>query len=420
MQLPIQLPIMTMIPKELRTPVSYVSHKAQVTALGVVVSKISQSIPFSFTGAGSTLQLVKNIADCGFKKILLVSDPGLVQLGLITPIEEALAARDVSVKLFDGIQPDPAIGIVNDGIEAAKNHDAEAILAIGGGSSIDAAKIMAAAIGNKCDPEKLKGYFKVRKPMIPLYVVPTTAGTGAEVTMAAVISNPEKGIKEPYADPKLIPNFMALDPSLQLGLPPSITAAVGMDALTHALESYVSVISTEKTRRLSIAAARLIFDNLAECCKDGNNIEARENMIYAANYAGQAFTRASLGYVHAYAHQFGGMYHVPHGLANAIALPYVFDFYLDSNKVCNTMKALAVELGMASGNETPRQASEKLVQAIIDLKEECNIPTKLEKIQEGDVREIVERVLTESQGNYPVPRYMNAEQCEEVLCNMMV
>jgi alcohol dehydrogenase class IV len=420
MQLPIQLPNLTVVPKEIRTPLSYASHRAQIVALGTIMTKVPQRTPFSFTGAGSSLTLAKNISDAGFKKILLVSDPGLVKLGLISPIQETLANYGVDVALFDGIQPDPALNIVKDGVEMATKHGAEAILAVGGGSSLDAAKIMAAAIGNDCKPEKLKGYFKLRKPMIPLYVIPTTAGTGSEVTMAAVISNPEKGVKDPYADPRLIPNFMALDPSLQLGLPASITAAVGMDALTHAVESYVSIISGEETRRLSVAATKLVFDNLHTCCTDGKNIQARENMIYASTYGGQAFTRASVGYVHAYAHQFGGLYHVPHGLANAIALPYVFEYYLGSKKACKSMKKLAVLVGKADSSDTPLEGAEKLVQAIVDLKAACNIPVKLDKILASDVGEIVERVLRETQGTYPVPRYMNAEECEEVLRKMMV
>ena len=408
------------IPSTARNILSKASHDTQVLALGTLMKRLPQQKPFTFTGPDSTYKLLTAIVDAGHSKVLVVADPGLVQLGLIQPYIEKLEELGAKPSLFDGIEPDPSYDVVNAGIDAAKSHDAEAILAIGGGSSLDAAKIIAASVANNCAPEKLAGYFKVRKPMIPYYGVPTTSGTGSEVTLAAVVSNTEKQRKDPIADPKLIPHTIALDPNLQLGLPAPITAATGMDALTHAVESYVSGISTEQTRALSKTATRLIFKSLPTAYKQGDNVEARENMLMASTYAGLAFSRASVGYVHAYAHQFGGLYHVPHGLANAIALPHVFEFYLGGNDACVAKLAdLAKEAGVGAKKDDNYTRASKFVDAVKKLNKRIGIPETLDAIEDSDVDEIVDRVLTESQGTYAVPRYMDRADCKAVLLKMM-
>jgi len=373
-----------------------------------------------FTGPDSSYKLIGSMVDAGYKKILVIADPGLVKLGLIQPFIDKIKALGANPALYDGIEPDPSYAVVHDGIKAAKAHNTEAILAVGGGSSLDAAKVIAASISNNCEPSKFVGYFKVRKPMLPFYAIPTTSGTGSEVTMAAVISNLEKKCKDAMADTKLIPHFVALDPTLQYGLPASITAATGIDALTHAVESYVSVIATAQTRVQSKMATKLIFKSLATACEEGGNEEALENMQMAATYAGMALSRASLGYVHAYAHQFGALYHIPHGHANAIALPYVFEFYLGGDDACvERIAELADEVGIGAKKDDSLTRAKKFVDAIKKLNKRIGIPATLDAIQESDFDDIVQRALTEAQGTYPVPRYMNRKDCEAVLRKMM-
>ncbi len=408
------------IPSPARNVLNYSLHEAQMLALRTVVNLVSMKRPFMFTGPDSTYKLLEAIADADHKRVLLMGDPGLVKLGLIQPFMDRLKELGISARLFDGIEPDPSFDIVAAGIEAADDHNADAILAIGGGSTLDAAKVVAACIANNCDPRKLVGYFKVRKPMIPYYGVPTTSGTGSEVTVAAVISGNVKHTKIMIADPKLQPHTVALDPNLQLGLPAPITAATGMDALTHAVESYVSEMATPETSGLAKSATRMIFKNLPIAYKDGGNVDAREKMLMAATYAGLAFTRASLGYVHAIAHQLGALYHTPHGLANAIVLPNVFEFYLGGNDaVVNHMAELADVIGAGAKTDDQFTKASKFVDAIRKLNKKVGIPRTLDALKEEDIDEIVDRALQEAQGTYPVPRYMQAEDCRAVIYKIL-
>ncbi|MDG2671019.1 iron-containing alcohol dehydrogenase, partial [Vibrio parahaemolyticus] len=196
----------------------------------------------------------------------------------------------------------------------------EAILALGGGSAIDCAKVIAARVSNKRSIKKLSGLFKVWRTPAPLFVIPTTSGTGSEVTIAAVVSDPNTHLKTPLMDPKLVPIMAALDPDLLIGLPAKITADTGIDALTHAVEAYISRNATPETQAYSVAAIKLIFRYLPKAVAQGGDIEARYKMAMASYYAGLAFTKASLGYVHAFAHNLGARYGLPHGMANGLAL----------------------------------------------------------------------------------------------------
>ncbi len=408
------------IPSPARNLMGFASHKAQLVALGTLMKVLPSKKPFIYTGMDSTYKMLEAIADADHKRVLLITDPGLVGLGLIQPYLDRLKELGIKVKLFDGIEPDPSYEIVDAGLEAAREHNADAILAIGGGSTLDAAKVIAAAEANNCAPKKLVGYFKVRRPMLPYYGVPTTSGTGSEVTIAAVISDRKNQVKNVIADPKLQPHTIALDPSLQLGLPAPITAATGMDALTHAVEAFVSELATPNTMDLSRSATRMIFKNLPIAYKDGSNVEAREKMLMAATYAGLAFTEASLGYVHAIAHQFGGLYHTPHGLANAIVLPHVFDYYLGGgDQAINRMAELADIIGVGAKKDDQFTKASKFVDAIKKLNKKIGIPPTLDALKEEDIETIIDRALEEAQGSYPVPRYMSRDDCRTLLENML-
>jgi alcohol dehydrogenase class IV len=264
-------------------------------------------------------------------------------------------------------------------------------------------------------PQDLDGYFKVRAPVLPFFAVPTTAGSGSEVTVASVVSEPEAGRKFAIVDNKLVPAAIALDPNLMVGLPPHVTAATGMDALTHAVESYLSTLATPATRALSVAAARAILRDLPRAFEDGHNIDARQSLAVASCLAGLAFTKASVGYVHAIAHQLGPLYHLPHGYLNAILLPYVLDFYMAG--ATPQMAELARACGLGQDGEDQRSLAISLVVAIRQLNARIGIPPTIEQIADADIPEIVRRAQAEAHGTYPVPKYMSAAECAKLVQN---
>jgi alcohol dehydrogenase class IV len=260
---------------------------------------------------------------------------------------------------------------------------------------------------------ELAGYLKsgLRNP-VRIYAVPTTAGTGSEVTVAAVIADPDNQSKLVIIDPRLVPKMAALDPLLMTGLPPHITAATGIDALTHAIESFVGKWTTDYSDSMGLSATALIFDNLRTAYRDGRNLEAREKMSLASTYAGFAFTRANVGYVHAIAHQFGGKYHTPHGLANAILLPHVLRWSLP--EITDRLALLAVRARVGDEGEREDVLADKFVDAVQQLNDDLGIPRHLDALREPDIPALAEAACAEA-NTYPVPRYMTQAQCEGLI-----
>ena len=385
----------------------------RIRALGVAARLVPAPTPFMLTGPDSSLGLARLIADRGTRAVLVVTDGVLVKLGVVAPVLSALKKAGLEVTVFSDVEPDPTIGIVMAGIEQLRASGATAVLAIGGGSPIDAAKAMIACYASGRRPEDLDGYFKVRAPVLPFFAVPTTAGSGSEVTVASVVSDPQAGRKFAIVDNKLVPAAIALDPNLMVGLPPKVTAATGMDALTHAIESHLSTLATPVTRALSVAAARAIFRDLPRACEDGRDIDARQSLAVASCLAGLAFTRASVGYVHAIAHQLGPLYHLPHGYLNAILLPYVLDFYVDGAE--SRMAELARACGLGRDGDDPRSLAMSLIAEIRQLNACVGIPPTIEQITDEDIPDIVQRALAEAHGTYPVPAYMSAADCTTVV-----
>jgi len=388
---------------------THLFSRFRIRALGVVARLLAAPTPFMLTGPGSSLELARLIADRGSKSVLVVTDRVLVELGVVAPVLNALKEAGLAVTVFSEVEPDPTIAIVMAGIEQLRASGATAVLAVGGGSSIDAAKAMIACYASGRRPQDLDGYFKVRARVLPFFAIPTTAGSGSEVTVASVVSDPEAGRKFAIVDNKLVPAAIALDPQLMVGLPPHVTAATGMDALTHAIESHLSTLATPATQAMSAAAARAIMRDLPRAVADGSNIAARQSLAVASCMAGLAFTRVSVGYVHAIAHQLGPLYHLPHGYLNAILLPYVLDFYADG--AASRMAELARACGLGRDGEDPRSLAKSLIAAIRQLNASVGIPPTIEQIAAADIPEIVRRALAEAHGTYPVPKYMSTADC---------
>jgi len=373
--------------------------------------------PTLFTGEDSSLELCQAISQLGYKKLLIVTDEVLVKIGLLDKIKERLSELNVAYVIYDGILPDPTFDQVYTGVDILRNNHCDSILAVGGGSPIDASKAIAAQSTNNKPLEKLAGLFKLRKAPMPFFAIPTTAGTGSEVTIASVVSDPITHHKAFIIDPKLVPVMAALDGSMMLGLPPSVTAATGMDALTHAIESFISVNATQETDAFGLAATRLIMENLEIAVKDGKNLEARQNMSMASYYAGAAFTKASVGYVHAIAHNFGAYYSTPHGIANSIVLPHILDYSKES--VINRLAQLAEVSGLRVGNETNAQLADKFIAKIRSMLKTFNIPEQLDTLKTDDIPKIAKSALEEAHNNYPVPKYMDQKICESLLTKMV-
>ena len=393
------------------------TQAAGLEALMKGAGKVTRFIPIPqptlMVGPGSSGRMGEVIAGFGHSKVLIVTDGVIAKLGLLKSIEDALHAGGTKTVVFDKITPDAPIPLIDEGINFCREHDCDAIVAFGGGSSMDSAKAIAISMTNPKPLRSLAGYFKGRSNPLPIYAVPTTAGTGSEVTVAAVISDPIKHDKVVIIDPRLVPKMAALDASLMTGLPPHITAATGIDALTHAVEAFVGNWATPYTDGMALAAVGLIFGNLRTCYTQGSDLGAREKMALASTYAGLAFTRANVGYVHAIAHQFGGKYHTPHGLANAIMLPHVLRF--SAPAITKQLARLAVRAKLGAESERDDKLAEKFLDAIDQLNRDLGIPLYLDKLQEADIPAIAKAACHEAHTGYPVPKYMTQKQCEALV-----
>ena len=376
------------------------------------------SEPQLIKGAGAVTKLPQVIKELGYNNVLVVTDKGLMGLHLLDSMFEELKNNNIAYVVYDGVQPNPTI----DNIEEARNlylgNGCQAIIAFGGGSPMDCAKACGARIARpNTEIPKMRGVLKVIKKIPTLFAVPTTAGTGSEATLAAVVSNPKTHEKNAINDPVLRPKYAVLDPALTLGLPPHITSTTGMDALTHAVEAYIGNSNTADTEEKARMATKMIFANLETAYKDGKNVEARENMLLASYYAGVAFTRAYVGYVHAIAHNLGGMYGIPHGLANAVILPYVLDYYGES--AYKRLAELAEVAELDCAGKSDEEKAKMFIAEIRRMNKDMNIPEKFEQIKEADISLIADRALKEGNPLYPVPKIMDKAECVAIIKQLM-
>ena len=387
-------------------------HSLYLSLMGVAV-KFSPPVRHQvFVGRGSSGNICRHIAQSGVRKVLVVTDKPLRQLGVVDSAIAALFEAGVDVAIYDGVKPDPTFDQVTEGVAAYRAHGSEVVLAIGGGSSIDAAKIIAAGSGSDQSPTQWVGFGKIKHEVPKLYAIPTTSGTGSEATMGAVISDSQTHAKNIISDGSLLPALAALDPDLIEGLPPHITAATGMDALTHAIEAYIGVWERGTRLEDSRLGVKLIFDNLAAACRDGSNMDAREGMAMGAFYAGMAINQVNVGNVHAIAHQLGGKYGIPHGLANALVLPHVLDFCREEAE--DRLAELAVLIGAGSENDDPGQLSHQFIKAVRDLRTEVGIPDHSDLVKREDFEQLALQAVEEGD-SYPVPRLLD----KQIVCAIL-
>ena len=365
---------------------------------------------------------LKEVPDVLKKKkcetVLIITDSGIHRLGLTTRLEKALTDSGISYILYDKTVANPTTDNVAEALWLYQNKGCQAIIGFGGGSSMDCAKAVGARVAKPHQSlAKMKGILKVHKKLPLLIAVPTTAGTGSETTLAAVIVDSATRHKYAINDFPLIPRYAVLDPKVTLSLPPFITATTGMDALTHAVEAYIGNSTTPGTRKNALDAVKLIFENLETAYADGTNREARRNMLRASYFAGCAFTKSYVGYVHAVAHSLGGQYNVPHGLANAVLLPYVLEAY--GKTIHKKLAALAVAAGVATKETPTDEAAESFIQAVKDMKARFGIGNTIPEIKEEDIPKLSHYADKEANPLYPVPVLMDAGELEKFYYQLM-
>ncbi len=361
----------------------------------------------SMDAVASTL-MTKNIDN-----VMIVTDANIVKLGLIRNLIDCLNNMNIKYEIYDKVLPNPTTAMIEEVLLQYNASGCQGIIAVGGGSVIDCAKGLGARVINpKKSLNKMKGILKVKGPLPPFFAVPTTAGTGSETTVSAVITDAEAHHKYVINDFDLIPHFAVLDASLTTGLPLSITVTTGMDALTHAVEAYIGKSTTEKTRQHSLEAVKLIFEHLPIVCEDGKNLESRRLMLRASYLAGLAFTRSYVGYVHAVAHTLGGKYGTAHGLANATLLPIVIEHY--GSVIFPKLKELAVYSGVAEPSDSESEASAKFIGRIREINAKYNIPATFDFINLEDVPDMAKTAVKEANPLYPVPTLLNAKELETI------
>lgn len=345
--------------------------------------------------------------------VLLVTDKGIRGLNLTKALETAITKAGLTLSVFDKTIPNPTTDNVEEALELFKSNSCDCLVAFGGGSVMDCAKAVGARVVYPNKPlSKMKGVMKVTRKIPLLIAVPTTAGTGSETTLAAVITDSKTRHKYAINSFPLIPSFALLDASLTTGLPKHITSTTGMDALTHAIEAYIGNSTTKQTRTAAEFAVKTIFENLLQAYNNGNDLKARENMLLASYKAGVAFTKSYVGYVHAVAHSLGGKYNIPHGLANAIILPVVLKKF--GKAVHKKLWKLGIVAGLFDKTTSYEDGANKFIAHIEELNKQMNIPKTIPEINPADIPKLAKTAEHEANPLYPVPVLFTAKELEVI------
>lgn len=321
------------------------------------------------------MALIKNY---GFKQALIVTDAFLNKAGIAQQVIDLLAKDGIKAAVYDGTQPNPTTKNVEDGLALLKANNCDFVISLGGGSPHDCAKGIALCATNGGHISEYEGVDQSAKPQLPLVSINTTAGTASEMTRFCIITDEKRHIKMAIVDRNVTPILSVNDPNLMVGMPAGLTAATGMDALTHAVEAYVSIAATPITDACALKAVTLISNNLRTAVKEGKNLEARDAMAYAQFLAGMAFNNASLGYVHAMAHQLGGFYDLPHGVCNAVLLPHVQEYNLPS--CAGRLKGIAQAMGINVDSMSDEEGAKTCIAAIRSLSKDVGIPANLTEL----------------------------------------
>ncbi|WP_127551579.1 iron-containing alcohol dehydrogenase [Paenibacillus amylolyticus] len=352
--------------------------------------------PVNLMGRGCLQEAGQMIEQMGIRKALVVSDRQLITSGVAEQVLSILRKSGLDYVVYDEVQPNPTCQNVHDGLQVFQDHGCDAIISIGGGSPQDAAKGIGIVATNGGHIREYEGFHQSKHKSVPLVAVNTTAGTSSEVTINYVITDEERKVKMVMVDRNSLVSLSVNDPELMLSKPASLTAATGMDALTHAVEAMVTPGGFTVTSATAAAAVELIFEYLPRAVRDGSDLEAREHMTYACFLGGIAFNNAGLGYVHAMAHQLGGVYDLPHGVCNAMLLPYVEE--LNAKHVPGKFRHIAKAIGMNVKGRSDEECSDYVIKAIRQLSKEVGIPEKLSElgVKDPDVELLADNAMKDA------------------------
>ena len=389
----------------------------------VMMDLLPWRTPKVLRGPKAIRKLPDSVTGREFKKVLIVTGPRIRSRGLLDSLLEVMQEKKLQYAIFDNISQNPTDQEVEQGATLYKKEQCDCMIAFGGGSVMDCAKAIGARIARqKKSVKQLQGQFRVLRPIPVIFAVPTTAGSGSEATIAAVITEEKTHHKASINDLHLMPRYVVLDPELTVGLPAQTTAVTGMDALCHAVEAYTNDrYNTDFERKMCRTAVRLIHDNLYTAYKDGSNLEARSNMQEAAFNAGRAFTRGGVGYVHAIAHTLSGLYGTPHGLAVSILLPHVMRAYgkKAQDKLANLCDICGIEVDSPDGMIPAEVRAEAFLNWMEELKRNLDIPEYPDMIRREDVGQIVKWAQKEANPLYPVPEIWDKREMKEFVLAMI-
>lgn len=394
-------------------------HRAYCRAFQLVFRAALPILPYRQPKPLRSLQDIASLLrQNGISSILLIADAGVRRLGLISALEESLLREHIVFAVYEQRTPNPTIEDVEQARAQYLLTNAKAIVAVGGGSAMDCAKVVGARIARpKLPVAKMRGLLRILRRTPLLIAVPTTAGTGSETTLAAVITDANTHHKYPINDFALIPDYAVLDENLTRGLPPQITAATGMDALTHAIEAYIGRSTTQFTRTMAEEAVFLIIKHLRTACENGSNLNARRQMLQASYCAGIAFSRSYVGYVHGIAHSLGGQYGMAHGQANAIILPHMLRLY--GPAITHKLARLARKAELVTPDTDNSEAADCLIDWIEEMNRDFGIPAGIPQIREEDIPRMARLADRECNPLYPVPVLMNRKELEAIYRQLM-
>lgn len=351
-------------------------------------------------------------------RVCIVCSKTLLQKGLLDPLFNELKSGGIVYVLFSKINQNPTIANIEEGCQIYKENTCEGLIAVGGGSPLDCAKIMGIKISNpRLSYRAMKHMLAIRHEIPFMVAIPSTAGSGSESTVAAVLTDPDKKEKYPITSLRILPKYVILDENLTISLPAEVTAYTGMDALTHAIEAYIGTVGTKETNQAALKAIQLIFHNLELAYVDGTNRKARRNLLLASNYAGYAFTRAFVGYVHTISHALSAIYNVPHGKTNAIVLPYVLEAY--GKSIEEKLKEIAVFLHIADEREDKKEVALRLIKRIRLLNQVLFIPEKVKELKEQDIMCIAKKAASEGNPADPVPKILSEEELSQIIRKLL-
>ncbi|ADL53858.1 iron-containing alcohol dehydrogenase [Clostridium cellulovorans] len=378
---------------------------------------INMPLPETITGTGARGKVGEWCKSKGYNNALIIASKSIIKYGVIDKLIESLDKEGIKYVIYDGVTPNPTFKSSQEAVDLGKKNNVDMVIVIGGGSPLDCSKLTAAALTNDKPIRKLAGMMKVGRKPLPIIAIPTTAGTGSEVTAAAVISDENTHVKHMMVSQKIVPELAVLDPETMVSLPKHVTAETTFDALDHAIEAYISTHKNEEAKKLAEEAIVLINDNLKKVYDNGDDLEGREALAIASYKAGASFNKCSLGYAHGFGHRFTELYDHSHGATLAMILPNLLDF---NRKVSEyELATLAVLCGLGTKQEEPSILADKFIKRIYQLRDDVNLPTRCEGLKKADYDKIITTAFKESHRSYPVPRYMTKLDAIEFLNKLL-